>query len=110
MSYKYLDGYANPGVRIVRDFPADANYTALTTDYRAAIMEFTDIGVPLTASRDVILPNISGLQWTVYNNTSATFDLVFKVTGQTGVTVAFGKRCIIYCDGTDIVRVTADNP
>jgi len=110
MSYKYLDGYANPGVRIVRDFPSNANYTAVVNDYRAAIMEFTATGTPITADRDVILPNIAGLQWIVYNNTTASFNLVFKVSGQTGVTVAYNKRCIVYCDGTDIVRATPDNP
>jgi hypothetical protein len=71
-------------------------------------MEFTAIGTPLTADRDVILPNINGLQWTVYNNTTSAFNLVFKVTGQTGVTVAYQKRAIVYCNGTDIVRVTPD--
>jgi len=95
--------------RIVRDFPSDADYIAVEDDYRAKIMEFTDFGAPLTANRDVILPNVSGYQWTVFNNVSGAFNLSFKVSGQAiGVDVAQGKRAIIYCNGTAIVRVTPD--
>lgn len=109
MSYKYTDGYAVQGLRIVRDFPSDANYTAVVADYKANIMEFTDTGTPITADRDVVLPAIDGLQWTVFNNVAGAFGLVFKTSGQvTGITVAQGKRAIIYCDGTNIVRVTPD--
>ena len=91
--------------RIVRTFPSDANYTAVQADYQAKIMEFTGI---ITLARDIILPNVSGYQWTVFNNTTGGLAITFKVTGQIGVTVLNGKRAIIYCDGIDIVRVTPD--
>jgi hypothetical protein len=91
--------------RISRAFPSDANYTAVQTDYQSKIMEFTGT---IGADRDIALPNISGYQWTVFNGTTGGFNVVFKVTGQTGVTVGNGKRCIVYCNGTDIVRVTPD--
>lgn len=91
--------------RISRAFPSDANYTAVQSDYQAKIMEFTGT---IGADRDIVLPNVSGYQWTVFNGTTGGFNVVFKVTGQTGVTVGNGKRCIVYCNGTDIVRVTPD--
>jgi len=90
------------GTRVSIAMP-NANYTALQADYQSNIMEFT--GTPDT-NRDVILPNVSGYQWTVFNNTSVS--LTYKVSGQTGVQVATTKRAIIYCNGTDIVRVTPD--
>ncbi len=97
------------GTRVTKDFPADANYTALENEYRANIMEFTDVSVPLTAGRDVVLPNISGYQWTVFNGvTGGAFSLTFKTPAGSGVAVGAGKRAIIYCNGTDIVRVTPD--
>ena len=91
--------------RISRAFPSDANYTAVQSDYQATIMEFTGT---IGADRDINLPNVSGYQWTVFNGTTGGFNIVFKVAGQTGVTVGNNKRCIVYCNGTDIVRVTPD--
>lgn len=95
--------------RIVRQLSADANYTAVQADYQARIMEFTS-GVSLTATRDIVVPLASGYEWTVFNNTTGAQSLQFIGATGTGVTVANGKRAIIYADGTNIVRVTADNP
>lgn len=83
----------------------DADFTPNSSQYQAKIMEFTGT---TTLSRDINMPNNIGDQWIVFNNTTGGNSLVFKVLGQTGVTVAATKRAIIYCDGTDIVRVTAD--
>ena len=106
--------YASSGVaqsinstRIVRQITSDANYTAVQSDYQATIMEFTS-SVPLTATRDVVVPLVSGYQWTVFNNTTGAQSLQFIGTSGTGITVANGKRAILYADGTNIVRVTAD--
>lgn len=90
---------------ITRAFPSDANYTAILSDYRATILQFIG-GTTLTGTRDVIMPNIAGYQWTVFNGTTGGQSIVFKITGQTGVTVANGTRCIVYCNGVDVVRVT----
>jgi hypothetical protein len=42
----------------------------------------------------------------LFNNTANTVTL--KVVGQTGVTVASGKRALLVCETTDVFRVTAD--
>jgi hypothetical protein len=93
--------------RIVRQLTSDADYTAVQSDYQAKIIEVTS-SVSLTATRNFFLPNVSAYQWIVYNNTTGAQSLTFVVSGQTGVTVANGKRAIVYCNGTDIVRVTPD--
>ena len=80
-----------------------AEITLTSTEYANQILEFEGT---TGGSTDIILPAIPYRQWTVYNNTDD--DLVFLVSGQTGVTVATGKRCIVYANGTDIVRVTPD--
>lgn len=97
------------GTRIVRQLTTDANYTAVQADYQARIMEFTS-SVSLTATRDIVVPLVSGYEWTVFNNTTGAQSLQFIGATGTGITVANGKRAIIYADGTNIVRVTADNP
>jgi hypothetical protein len=47
-------------------------------------------------------------QWTIFANTAGGVGVnVIGATG-TGVTVADGHRAIVYSDGTNVVRVTAD--
>lgn len=93
--------------RIVRQLTSDANYTSVQQDYQATIMEFTS-SVSLTGTRNIVLPLVNAYQWTVFNNTTGAQSLQFIGSSGTGVTVANGKRAIIYCDGTNIQRVTPD--
>lgn len=95
------------GTRVVRQLTSDANYTAVQSDYQAKIIEVTS-SLSLTATRNFVLPIVSGYQWTVYNNTTGAQSIQFIGSSGTGITVANAKRAIIYCDGTNIVRVTAD--
>lgn len=61
----------------------------------------------LTALRDVIVPTITR-DWTVFANTSGGFGVRVKTASGSGVTIADGKRALVECDGTNVVRVTAD--
>ena len=81
---------------------SDANYTLTQAEARNQILQFTGT---LTATRNMVLP-LTPRQWTVYNGTGQS--LQFIGASGTGVTVATLKRAIIYADGTNIVRVTAD--
>jgi hypothetical protein len=56
----------------------------------------------------VILPLIARPPFAVLNNTTGGFNLRFIGATGTGVTVAAGKRAMIYADGTNVVRVTPD--
>lgn len=83
---------------------ADANKT-LT--YEQAMCESMEITGALTALRDVVVPLVPRA-WTVFANTTGGFGVrVIGATG-TGITVADGMRAIVECDGTNVVRVTAD--
>jgi len=83
---------------------ADANKT-LT--YEQAMCESMELTGALTALRDVVVPLVPRA-WTVFANTSGGFGVqVIGATG-TGVTVADGKRALVECDGTNVVRITAD--
>ena len=83
---------------------ADANKT-LT--YEQGMSESMELTGALTALRDVVVPIIPRA-WTVYANTSGGFGVQIIGASGTGVTVADGKRAIVECDGTNVVRVTAD--
>lgn len=83
---------------------ADANQTLSQAQYSHRTIESTGA---LTAGRNVILPAIDGAEWVCVNSTTGGFAVTFK-TGGTGIAVAAGKTAILRCDGTNILRVTAD--
>lgn len=62
----------------------------------------------LTGNRNVILPTIDGMEWSVFCNNTGAFTTTFKTAAGTGQVVAQGKRAVLQCDGTNIVRVTPD--
>lgn len=83
---------------------ADANQT-LT--YQQAMCESMELTGALTALRDVIVPLVPR-NYIVFANTTGGFGVrIIGATG-TGITVADGKRAVVECDGTNVVRVTAD--
>jgi hypothetical protein len=73
---------------------------------KAQVIELTGL---LTGARNVIFPNGSRW-WIIFNNTTGAFSVTLKRSGQTGFVIGQGKHCIAYYNGTDIARVTADNP
>ena len=75
------------------------------TDNQAAARHLTTTGV-LTGNRNVIVPdNWEGI---VYCNNTGAFTTTFKTAGGTGIVVAQTRRAILFADGTNVVRVTAD--
>jgi len=82
----------------------DANTTLTAIQARNRILRFTGT---LTAQRNIVLP-LSEQDWIVQNNTTGGFGLQFIGASGTGVVVAAAKHAIVYADGTNIVRVTAD--
>lgn len=58
----------------------------------------------LTANRTVEVPAVNK-PYTFFNNTTGGFSVTVKVTGQTGVTIANGKKAIVYTNSTDVIEV-----
>lgn len=56
----------------------------------------------LTLASVVVLPVTTKRLWAIYNATSGAFTLTVKTAAGTGVTVAQGKRNLVYTDGTNI--------
>ena len=83
---------------------SDANTTLTADEARNQILQFTGT---LTAARNIVVP-LAAQQWTVFNGTTGGFGLQFIGATGTGITVAAGKRAIVYSDGTNVVRATAD--
>lgn len=85
---------------------ADSNKTVTAAEAAAGILSVTST-LSLTVTRNVVLP-LTARQWTVFNGTTGAQSLQFIGATGTGVTVANGKRAVLYSDGTNIVRVTPD--
>lgn len=82
---------------------SDANATLTQPEAACAILTFTGT---MTATRDIVVPLVGKRQWTVYNGTGQSLQII-GASG-TGITVATLKHAIVRSDGTNIVRVTAD--
>ena len=65
----------------------------------------TTTGV-LTGNRAVIVPN--NWRGAVYCNNTGAFTTTIKTSSGGGVIVAQTKRALLYADGTNVVRLTAD--
>lgn len=58
----------------------------------------------LTANRTVEVPAVDK-PYIFFNNTSGGFAVTVKVAGQTGVTIANGKKAIVYANSVDVIEV-----
>ena len=75
------------------------------TQAQAACGYLTTTGI-LTGNRNVIVPN--NWRGIAYCNNTGAYTTTFKTSGGSGVVVAQGKRAILFADGTNVVRITAD--
>jgi hypothetical protein len=71
-----------------------------TDEARHKVQVFT--GTPV-ANRNVIVPAVEKLY--VIDNQTDAFALVIKTSGGSGVTVSNGEKAIVYCDGTDVIKI-----
>jgi len=81
-----------------------ANKTLTLAQALCTSIELTGASASLL---DVIVPTVRR-QWTIFANTTLGGGIRVKTTAGSGITVADGKRAILECDGTNVVRVTAD--
>jgi hypothetical protein len=86
---------------------SDATITLSSAQYNTQILEMVS-SVSLTSTRKAVLPLSDGASLIVYNGTTGGKSLQFIGSSGSGVTVGNRKRAIVYCDGTNWNRVTAD--
>ena len=59
----------------------------------------------LTATKVITAPSYSKLY--LVDNTTATYGVTFKASGQTGVTISAGEKAFVYYNGTDYVKTAS---
>lgn len=62
----------------------------------------------LTSNLTVVVPNGSNRLWAFYNATSGAFTVTVKTVAGTGVTIAQGKRNLVYSNGTNVLDAFTD--
>jgi len=65
------------------------------------IVAVIQVNGTLVSNSSIIFSGRKGF-WIVFNNTSGSFDVTAKVSGQTGVEIPQGGTRLVYCNGTDI--------
>jgi hypothetical protein len=91
--------------RFVHNMSSDSDYTINTStdENYNLIIEITDTGNLLTATRNIILPNTT--QAHIVKN-STTKNIVFKTLAGTGVTVIPSAIELVYSNGTSIEAIS----
>jgi hypothetical protein len=92
-------GVPNLGYAAV-SMTADANHTVSAANYANHVLAVTST-VPLTATRDLILPLVAGAIFKVFNNTTGAQSIRAIAASGTGVTIAPAATTAVYCDGTN---------
>lgn len=85
---------------------SDADATPTSTAYVNTYINVTS--TTLTATRGLLMPNVTGALYAVTNSTTGAQSITVKKSGGTGVTIANGKTAWVIHNGTDYVRLTAD--
>ncbi len=98
-----IGGYASVTVSDVGD-------TTLTTNNGSADQSrnmVINLTGTITAARNVICPAIEKL-YVVKNATTGGFNVTFKVSSQTGVTIPNGQTYFLYVDGVDAQKIVGN--
>lgn len=92
------------GYKAITGTKSDADYTLANTEYSNEIIKLAWTG--WTTGRNVVVPTVAGAKWVINNTTGYTATI--KTSGGSGIAIANNKHAIVYCDGTNIVRITSD--
>lgn len=93
-----------------KDMTQNASVAVTTADVtltaNQARCRYITVTGAMTADRALIVPNNG--EYIIFNNTTGGFVLTVKTAAGTGIAVAATKRALLYADGTNVVRITAD--
>lgn len=86
---------------------SDANRMLTASEQACMVLDVTST-VSLGAARDVVAPLTDGAVWIVRNGTTGGQAIRVIGASGSGVTIANGKVAVVFCDGTNVARATAD--
>ena len=90
------------------DLLSDADYTLSdvlnSEEWKYAAIKITDTSVFLTTGRNIIVPT-NTKSYVFINGTAQT--LTLKTSGGTGIAVTTGLAQLLFCDGTNVIAISA---
>lgn len=88
----------------------DGDYTLATgtspPEWVYAVVQVTDTGGTLTAPRNLVAPANIKPYWLINQTAQA---LTLKTSAGSGIAVAAARAAQLLCDGTDVLRLSADS-
>lgn len=99
----YHDNNENIFSVSVHAFDGNATWTLSTAEAKSLFL----VGQNATSAVDIVAPAVNG-QTYILRNEDDSSAMTLKVSGQTGISVAAARTAMVRCNGTDYVRVTAD--
>ena len=96
---------ATVGGRLAKSVAGSATVTLSAIEAGNAMLDLTGV---ITANIAVVVPLSPTRAWIVFNNTTNAFTVTVKTAAGSGVLVTQGKRSLVYCDGTNVVRADQD--
>ena len=84
----------------------DANFTVPAAAATAFVLKVSTL-TNLTATRNIVLP-LTPAVYFVDNSTGGAQSIQVIGASGTGITIATAKKALVYCDGTNFIRATAD--
>ena len=101
----YISTYLDSSIAGALTLTADTTLTKTTGSSLGATSSQYAIIIASPASGAITITAPAASKIYVVNNTSATYSVTFKATGQSGVTLAVSEKAVLAFNGTDFVKV-----
>jgi hypothetical protein len=86
------------------EYTTNADWVMSATEAKSFLLTVTSA----SSTTNIIAPNVSGRLYVVRNDTSPGGNCTIKKSGGTGIAIACGKTATVIHNGSDYIRVTAD--
>jgi len=103
----YISTYLDSAVAGSLTLTADTTLTKTTGSSLGATSSQYAVIIASPASAAITITAPAASKTYVVNNTSGTYSVTFKATGQTGVSIQINEKCVLSFNGTDFVKIAS---
>jgi hypothetical protein len=103
----YISNYLDSAVAGSLTLTADTTLTKTTNASLGATSSQYAIIIASPTSAAITITAPAASKTYVVNNTSGTYSVTFKATGQSGVSIQINEKCVLAFNGTDFVKIAS---
>jgi hypothetical protein len=103
----YISTYLDSAIAGALTLTADTTLTKSTGSSLGATSSQYAIIIASPASAAITITAPAASKTYVVNNTSGTYSVTFKASGQSGVSIQVSEKCVLAFNGTDFVKVAS---